>query len=642
MALLNFAAQYSDIEKYLNLPEPEIVSGDYVKLFFTKDGHIVTHGTDYTPLFGAEKKGLVNGSTGKQEEVLRGNNTWAAITTADLPMAKSLSDISNNTLFSSQQVEERVNQIISASDALIYKGTIKQTDTGYETVTPAGKTSSFPKTCSVGDTYRIIKAGVYAGYQCEVGDLLSAILDGPKGEESLNQSKYWTAVQTNINGEARHSVNGTLIPTYSSDPQTAFSIYAPTSGGTEGYVLLSKGTSAPTWANQSSIIAGGLTDTAKKGLFSNLSLSDTGALSITVGGTTKTATAAGTWNISINGSAGRLNHSLSVAGNGITMGQSDYTFNGQADRTITLLAATTSTIGGVKTDNSTISIEGDGKIHLTQQNIVNALGFMPGAASADKTYTSVITNSGTSTTANTAKTSNPYVNLIQTVDSKTTVAGKFQVAGIGGIVVAHDPTSTAKDRISISISAATNENVGGIKIGYTASGKKYPVQLADSKAYVEVPWSNTTYGLATKTSDGLVPRFDAVGAGALARDSWVLSKLANGTYDWFALPSTAFTDTWRAVQINGSQILGTASNTGVLNLSQGNHVTISKGSNNSVVISSTWRDITIGGESINEDVLNFIPSGSIALKKDSESDGITNISYELGWYNINSESYEFA
>ena len=71
--------------------------------------------------------------------------------------------------------------------------------------------------------------------------------------------------------------------------------------------------------------------------------------------------------------------------------------------------------------------------------------------------------------------------------------------------------------------------------------------MADSKAYVEVPWSNTTYGLATETSDGLVPRFDAVGAGALARDSWVLSKLANGTYDWFALPSTAFTDTWRAV-----------------------------------------------------------------------------------------------
>jgi hypothetical protein len=52
----------------------------------------------------------------------------------------------------------------------------------------------------------------------------------------------------------------------------------------------------------------------------------------------------------------------------------------------------------------------------------------------------------------------------------------------------------------------------------------------------------------------LVPKFDAVGTGSLAAGSWVLAKLSNGTYDWFALPSQAFTDTntWRTIQVKGT------------------------------------------------------------------------------------------
>lgn len=46
------------------------------------------------------------------------------------------------------------------------------------------------------------------------------------------------------------------------------------------------------------------------------------------------------------------------------------------------------------------------------------------------------------------------------------------------------------------IPAASNDNIGGIKTGYTQSGKNYPVVLDENKkAYVNVPWSdtNTTY-----------------------------------------------------------------------------------------------------------------------------------------------------
>ena len=58
-----------------------------------------------------------------------------------------------------------------------------------------------------------------------------------------------------------------------------------------------------------------------------------------------------------------------------------------------------------------------------------------------------------------------------------------------------------------TLTAATSAALGGIKTGYTAAGKKYPVQLdADSKAYVEVPWTdtNTTYDLASTTAPGLL------------------------------------------------------------------------------------------------------------------------------------------
>lgn len=46
--------------------------------------------------------------------------------------------------------------------------------------------------------------------------------------------------------------------------------------------------------------------------------------------------------------------------------------------------------------------------------------------------------------------------------------------------------------ITVSLKAATSSEIGGIKTGYTASGKNYPVVLDDNKnAYVNVPWVDT-------------------------------------------------------------------------------------------------------------------------------------------------------
>lgn len=58
---------------------------------------------------------------------------------------------------------------------------------------------------------------------------------------------------------------------------------------------------------------------------------------------------------------------------------------------------------------------------------------------------------------------------------------------------------------------ASNDTLGGVKTGYTESGKNYAVQLDTSgKAYVNVPWTdtNTTYNAVTQSADGLMTAAD--------------------------------------------------------------------------------------------------------------------------------------
>lgn len=51
-----------------------------------------------------------------------------------------------------------------------------------------------------------------------------------------------------------------------------------------------------------------------------------------------------------------------------------------------------------------------------------------------------------------------------------------------------------------SLPLAANGTRGGVQIGYTQSGKNYPVQLSSEKMYVNVPWTDTTYSAGTGLS----------------------------------------------------------------------------------------------------------------------------------------------
>lgn len=60
-----------------------------------------------------------------------------------------------------------------------------------------------------------------------------------------------------------------------------------------------------------------------------------------------------------------------------------------------------------------------------------------------------------------------------------------------------------------SIPQASSSALGGIKIGYSDNGRNYAVELDNSgKAYVNVPWTDTIYNVATTSANGLMSSSD--------------------------------------------------------------------------------------------------------------------------------------
>lgn len=88
---------------------------------------------------------------------------------------------------------------------------------------------------------------------------------------------------------------------------------------------------------------------------------------------------------------------------------------------------------------------------------------------------------------------------------------------VGGHTVLSDVPANAKFTDTVySLPAAGSSTRGGVKIGYSANGKNYPVQLSNEQMYVNVPWTdtNTTYSAATASASRLVSTGSQTFAGA--------------------------------------------------------------------------------------------------------------------------------
>lgn len=88
---------------------------------------------------------------------------------------------------------EQIAASFAANDAMVFKGTIGiEADGATDTDLP---TAGY----SAGWTYKVVTAGTYAGYACEVGDMIIAINDGQEVNNTVS-SADWTVVQSNIDG----------------------------------------------------------------------------------------------------------------------------------------------------------------------------------------------------------------------------------------------------------------------------------------------------------------------------------------------------------------------------------------------------------------------------------------------------------
>ena len=471
MALLNFSQTYESIHDKIGTP-------GYLQetdLLFTKDGHIVTHGVDYTP-WGRDGIIPIN----------------------RLPIATAGDDPSDNTLWTSLTIQNKINNSFLANEAMRFKGSIGIEGRDYTingTPTPDG---TLPKG-EVGDTYRVSTNGRYGGNDCEVGDLLICYESGAtKGDDG------WTVVQTNINGYSTFQVNGTPYQLYTTGSTTPFEIYAPTSAGSAaGQILLWNGNEA-VWAGRDALNIG----------------------------------------------------QYLRASNGLWIGTSnteDNTgYNGSADKTIRLLQATTDSIGGVIIDKdglqlngkptevtdsratvngATISISPEGVIYLTQKNIINALGYAPeGMGAVKSTWRPIKVNDKDFLDSNAAGASlnigskNSTIAITKSTDN----SGKVSFDVNLGYDTANDTSTSELKRVAVK-AGGEGTNLG--------------------RLYVEIP----EYAVVSNEINGLAPQIITNETDKITPNYYILASKEGTNASWYQLDINEI-NTWRPISIDGNDI----------------------------------------------------------------------------------------
>lgn len=342
-------------------------------------------------------------------------------------------------------------------------------------------------------------------------------------------------------------VNGIITKFYSSDSADV-RLYAPTSGGTSGQILVSNGSNAPKWASLDSLgylpLTGG-TISGSLRVSGHINPVNNGVSNIGESGKKfkdiYATTLHGNFNESTTFAAPHPNPIYIDNTNNSTDGvylvlknkgvyvSSFGTTNETTDYIETFMLHRKSD----KSNSYKLSIRDDGnayirgKIIATQEWVTNNIS---GLSTNISSQGSVITSLGqylitgadanATTTASTVK-----IKLRQIGRSTASSSSAFGAASLesSGVTIPAATTTTAgvmtaTDKSNLntaygwgnhasagylkSIPTASSSSYGGIKIGYSATGKNYAVQLdSNGKAYVNVPWpdTNTNYYPTTFT-----------------------------------------------------------------------------------------------------------------------------------------------
>lgn len=341
-------------------------------------------------------------------------------------------------------------------------------------------------------------------------------------------------------------VNGTVNNFYSSD-SAEVRLYAPTSGGTSGQILVSNGNNAPKWASLDSLgylpLTGG-TISGSLRVSGHINPVNNGVSNIGESGKKFKDIYATTLHGNFNESttfAAPHNNPIYID-NTTNKGDGVYLVLKNKGVYVSSFGTTNETTSYYETfmlhrksnqsNSYKLSIRDDGnayisgKIIATQEWVTKNIS---GLSTSISSQGSVITSLGqylitgadanATTTASTVK-----IKLKQMERSTATSTSAFGPPSLesSGVTIHAATTTTAgvmtaTDKSNLntayswgnhasagylkSIPGATSSSYGGIKTGYSETGKNYAVQLdSNGKAYVNVPWdTNTNYYPTTFT-----------------------------------------------------------------------------------------------------------------------------------------------
>jgi hypothetical protein len=123
----------------------------------------------------------------KLSGALTDTDSFLIIDAADTETINGTASVKKIKRVTFAELKTYLSGFFSAANGMVYKGTLGT----------AGTVTAVPTTYAVGDTYKVITAGTWAGAVLEPGDLIIAIV-ARTGTGNLNGD--WTFVQTNIDG----------------------------------------------------------------------------------------------------------------------------------------------------------------------------------------------------------------------------------------------------------------------------------------------------------------------------------------------------------------------------------------------------------------------------------------------------------
>lgn len=223
------------------------ISNGVLQLDLDANNHKITNLSTPSALTDAVNKQYVDGiNTSLTNEITNikdnflkktGGTMTGAISMGGSKITATYTPSDNSDLTNKEYVDTAIDTAITASDAMIFKGTIGTG--GSVTQLPTSKYKT-------GWTYRVITGGTYAGNVCEVGDMLIALNDGPSSGSSVIDND-WVSVQGNIDGAviAPNNLTSNQLVVGNNGTDTVKTL----SAGTNGHILkMVSGT--PTWSEE--------------------------------------------------------------------------------------------------------------------------------------------------------------------------------------------------------------------------------------------------------------------------------------------------------------------------------------------------------------------------------------------------------